>query len=206
MLGYDKLEIDSPAETYEALARYAKTLKGVPGLSCEVGLRRAGGTVTICEAFLENQDPRTHIALDPYGNILYSDIMGAHRSDYTNSMRNETLGDLYRYANDRRLNILFFNLEDSEFYKRFLDGVPVYEEEKRYINQYCFVHIDGQHDLVSVMLAAKFFVPRTPRNGILAFDNVTHYDHNPVHLYLEDNGFKTLEEVHGRRFYRNEQN
>ena len=203
MNGYDKLEIDSPPETYSALSKWAKTLRGIPGMSCEVGLRRGGGTVTICDAFVENDDRRIHIALDPFGNIIYHDKMGPHRSDYTNSMRNETLPDLYRYAADKGINIIFFNLEDSEFYLRFPDGVPIYDQEKRYENQYCFVHVDGQHDSESVAKAAKYFVARIARGGIIAFDNVDHYDHSAIHDFLIQRGYVVLEETYGRRFYRN---
>lgn len=204
MNGFDKLEIDSPPETYEALARWSKTLKGVPGLTCEVGLRRAGGTVTIIDSFLENNDPRTHIAIDPYGNVLYSDIMGVHRSDYTNSMRNETLSALYAYAAQKKVDILFFNLEDSEFYNRFSDGVPVYSEVKQMINEFAFVHIDGQHDVNSVFQAARYFVYRMPKGGIIAFDNTNHYKHIEIENYIAKYGFRLIESVHGRNFYRNE--
>lgn len=197
-----KLEIDSPAEGYDAMSRHIKTLKGVPGLSCEIGLRRAGGTKVMLDAFKANDDPRTHVCIDPYGNIIYNDIVGAHRSDYTNDMRNQTLADLYRYAGDHRLNVLFFNLEDSEFYHRFWDGVPIYEEEKIMVNEYCCVHVDGQHDLPSVMKAAEFFSSRMPRNAVIFFDNTDHYDHSTVHDFLLTKDFTYLEDVVYKKIYR----
>lgn len=196
------LYTDSPIETYAAMKRYVQTLKGVPGLSCEVGLRRAGGTLTMMNGFYENDDHRTHICIDPYGNIPYNDIVGTHRSDYTNKMKNETLSELYRYANDNDMNIIFFNLEDSEFYKRFPDGVPIYSEEKQIINEYCCVHIDGQHDVDSVMKAAVFFSIRMPTGAIIFFDNTDHYEHDTVHTYLENQGFEFLEDVLNKKIYR----
>jgi hypothetical protein len=197
-----KLEIDSPIEGYRAIAKYIQSLKGVPGLSCEIGLRRAGGTVVMLDAFKANNDSRTHVCIDPYGNIIYRDIVGAHRSDYTNDMRNQTLSDLYRYANDQKLNVLFFNLEDSEFYHRFWDGVPIYEEEKKIINQYCCVHVDGQHDIDSVMKAAEFFSIRMPINSVIFFDNTDHYDHDLVHQFLLSKNFEYLEDVAHKKIYR----
>lgn len=199
---YPRLEIDSPPETYEVMRKYAMTLKDVSGLSCEIGLRRGGGTKTIIDAFLENNDKRVHICMDPYGNIIYNDIVGPHRSDYTDDMKNETLAELYRYAFDNRVNILFFNIEDSEFYRRFCDGVPVYNEEKQYINSYCFVHVDGQHDVDSVKLAADFFVPRISVGGIIIFDNTDHYNHNPIHDYMLRNKFLFLEDVLNKKVYK----
>lgn len=201
MNGYD-IEIDSPEEGYVLIDRWIKTLKNVRGMSCEIGVRRAGGTLIITNAFLQNGDPRVHIALDPYGNIPYRDIVGEHRSDYTNGMRNETLTELYRYARDNRLNILFFNLEDSEFFKRFGDGVPVYDEEKRIEFFYSFVHVDGQHDRDSVMLAAQFFLYRLSVGGIIIFDNVDHYDHTDIHKLLTENGFEWQETVVSKAVYK----
>jgi hypothetical protein len=199
---YPRLEIDSPPETYDVMKKYVKTLKGVDGLSCEIGLRRGGGTKTIVDAFLENNDKRVHVCMDPYGNIIYTDIVGPHRSDYTDDMKNETLAELYRYAFDKRVNILFFNIEDSEFYRRFCDGVPVYNEEKQYINSYCFVHVDGQHDVDSVKLAADFFVPRISIDGIIIFDNTDHYNHNPIHEYMLRNKFAFMEDVLNKKVYK----
>lgn len=199
---YPKLEIDSPIETYEVMTRHIKTLKGVEGLSCEIGLRRAGGTKVILDAFMENDDRRVHICIDPYGNIIYNDIVGPHRSDYTDDMRNETLSELYRYAYDNRLNVLFFNLEDSEFYQRFFDGVPIYDQEKIIVNRYCFVHVDGQHDTPSVLLAARFFIPRISVKGIIAFDNTDHYDHLPVHELMITNSFTVVADVMNKKIYK----
>ncbi len=199
---YSRLEIDGQYVTYEVFKKYIHALKDVPGLSCEIGLRRGGGTRIIIESFLENADARPHVCVDPYGNILYNDIGGEHRSDYTNNMRNETIYELYKFAYDKNLNILFFNLEDSEFYYRFGDGVPVYEEEKRIINNYCFVHVDGQHDVRSVTTAAKFFITRLSLNGIIAFDNTDHYDHSSVHELLINNGYTFLEDVLHKKIYK----
>lgn len=199
---FNKLQIDGPYVTYEMMKKYIVTLKNVPGLSCEVGLRRGGGTQIICDTFIENDDKRVHVCMDPYGDILYSDIAGVHRSDYTDVMKNETLAELFSYASQKNVNILFFNMEDSEFYKRFPDGVPVYDKEKYVINIYCFVHIDGQHDLESVLTAAKFFIPRTFKGGFLVFDNTDHYDHTDVDELLITNGYLLVDEAHNKKIYK----
>ncbi len=199
---FNKLQIDSPYETYEMMKKHIRSLSAVPGLSCEIGLRRGGGTQIICDSFLENNNKRVHVCMDPYGDILYNDIAGEHRSDYNDDMKNETLGELFKYAHQKNLNILFFNMEDSEFYKRFSDGVPVYDREKIIVNTYCFVHIDGQHDLKSVLQAAEFFIPRTAHQGILAFDNTDHYNHQPVHDMLINNEYLLIDECFNKKIYK----
>jgi hypothetical protein len=199
---YPNLQIDSPIETYEIMAQHIKTLKGVEGLSCEIGLRRGGGTKVILDSFISNGDMRVHVCIDPYGNIIYNDIVGPHRSDYTDDMKNETLAELYRYAFDNRINILFFNMEDSEFYRRFTDGIPIYDQEKKTVNTYCFVHVDGQHDLESVRLAANFFIPRMSIRGLLVFDNTDHYNHQPIHNLMISNKFIMVDDVLNRKLYK----
>ena len=199
---YNKLQIDSPVEVYEVLRKHINELTTVPGLTCEIGLRRGGGTKFILDCFLENSDSRPHICIDPYGNIMYNDIVGAHRSDYTDNMKNETLSELYKYAYDNSLNILFFNLEDAEFYKRFSDGVPIYNQEKTIVNNYCFVHVDGQHEVIAVRMAATFFIPRMSMNGVLAFDNTDHYDHTTVHELMIRNSFALVDDVVHKKVYK----
>ena len=199
---YPNLQIDSPIETYNVMKDHIKTLKGVEGLSCEIGLRRGGGTKVILDSFMGNEDKRVHICIDPYGNIIYNDIVGPHRSDYTDDMKNETLAELHRYAFDNRINVIFFNLEDSEFYRRFTDGVPVYDQEKIMMNTYCFVHVDGQHDVESVRLAANFFIPRMSIRGLLVFDNTDHYDHSPIHDLMLNSKFIMVDDVLNRKLYK----
>lgn len=198
------LEIDGDRNCYDAMTKYLLELKGVSGITCEVGLRRGGGTVHIINSLIENGDKRTHVSIDPYGTIMYSDIAGVHRTDYTNQMRNQTISDIFKFAYDNEVNLIFFNMEDSEFYKRFSDGVPVYDMEKELVNEYAFVHIDGQHDLESVMIAADFFKDRVSLGGILVFDNTEQYEHDKVDYFLKQNGFTFLENVQPcyRQFYK----
>lgn len=199
---YNKLQIDSPIETYEIFKKYIDELQNVPGLTCEIGLRRGGGTRFILDCFIENNNTRPHICIDPYGNIMYNDIVGAHRSDYTDNMKNETLSELFKYAYDNSLNILFFNFEDSEFYKRFGDGVPIYDQEKKIVNNYCLVHVDGQHEVYAVRMAATFFIPRISLNGIIAFDNTDHYDHTSIHELMIRNSFILVDDVLHKKIYK----
>lgn len=197
---------DAPSSSYKNLINYIPELKGIEGMSIEVGLRRGGGTFEIIEAFLANDDKRPHICVDPYGNIEYYGDGRIIQYDYFNSMRNETIPNLYKYAEYRNVNIIFFNLEDSEFYKRFNDGVPVYDDgKKEIISKYCLAHIDGQHDVNSVDIATNFFIDRLSTKGIIVYDNTDYYDHSQIHYKLLKNNFEVLieESVHSfKKVYR----
>lgn len=185
-----RIEIDGSEECYTELIPFLNSIKDVNGITCEVGLRRGGGSHFIMDTLLKNNDKRTHIAIDPYGSILYTDIKGTHRTDYTNKMKNETLSALFLYAYENDIDFIFFNMEDSEFYQRFSDGVPVYDLEKKVENMFAFVHIDGQHDKKSVLDAATYFIDKISKNGFIAFDNTDHYDHTAVDLLMKSNGYE----------------
>jgi hypothetical protein len=202
----DLLPGDAPPSSYESLIKYIPELKGIEGMSIEVGLRRGGGTLEIIEAFLENNDKRPHICVDPYGNIEYYGHGKIQQYDYFNSMRNETISNLYKYAEIKNVNIIFYNLEDSEFYKRFADGVPVYDDgKKQVISKYCLAHIDGQHDVISVDIATDFFITNLSVGGIIVYDNTDYYEHDIIDDKLLNNNFEILikEELHSfKKVYR----
>jgi hypothetical protein len=202
----DLLPGDAPSESYKSLVKYIPELKGVEGISIEIGFRRGGGTLEIVEAFLENDDKRPHVCIDPYGDIEYWGHGRITQYDYFNSMRNEAISNLYRYADIRGVNIIFYNLEDSEFYKRFADGVPVYDNGIKTIeSKYCLAHIDGQHDVKSVDIATDFFIKNLSVKGVIVYDNTDYYEHEKIHDKLLANNFEVLieEGVHSyKKVYR----
>ena len=73
---------------------------------------------------------------------------------------------------------MFFNLEDTEFFKRFSDGVPVYEDNKRIENKFSLVFIDGPHHTQAVLDAFEYFKDKISPDGQIVFDNYDHYNHD----------------------------
>lgn len=179
-------ERDGHDSCYERLKPYIEKALTSHGATAEVGLRRAGTTKLILDKQIETGLRKPHICIDPYGQIPYSVNERIHDTDYSNQMRNETLAELYSFCRDNQLDLHFFNMEDSEFYKRFPDYVPVYEREKIEIDSYCFVHIDGQHSYEAVLPAAQYFLPRMSKNSYIAFDNTDTYDHQRVEREVSD--------------------
>jgi hypothetical protein len=181
---------------YEILRKAVMQIS-VPGIVCEIGTRRAGSTKVIIDSLVaSNKTSNPLICIDPYGNIPYNhtdDNIG--RCDYTNGMRNETIPDLCEYAYSRLKNFVFFNLGDDEFFKRFGDGVPLYEEEKRIENTYSLVFFDGPHGLKNVIEETEFFFPRTVKGSIFVYDDIVgHYDHDFVEKeYLIPNSWQLIE-------------
>lgn len=177
-------EGDTSPESYDLIKNYAKTIKGVEGITCEIGLRRAMASVSIMQGLIENNDSRAHVCVDPYGDIIIlNDRLygGSIRTgDYTNKMKAETLVSLYDWGHENNQNIIFFQLEDTEFFSRFNDGVPIYNHEKQIVNKYAFVHVDGPHTLAAAEDASKFFLNKMDKNSIIAYDNCDHYDHEYI--------------------------
>lgn len=206
------------SQEYEILVNAASKIKDVPGAVVEIGTRRGGSARLIIDTLEQiNSTNRSMFCIDPYGNIdleitninasihypgkyeVEGDPMSKDKSfptkfDYTNSMRNRIIPSLYFYAYSKGLNFTFFCLEDTEFFKRYADGVPVYDEEKKLENQYAFVFFDGPHTNEAVIEEISFFFDKTPVGGVYVFDDIWMYDHDMIENdYLFKNGFEILE-------------
>lgn len=190
------MEINLPTDSgeYHMLTKGIELSRNVNGLTCEIGLRRGGGTKYILDA-LQRFGKKTHVAIDPYGNIEYEHKEGEIVTlDYTNEMRDECLQNLYAYTRQLSIPFIFFNLEDTEFFKRYADGVPVYNQKKQIVNQYSFVHYDGPHAVAPLQAEIDFFLPRTPVGACWVFDDVKrYYDHDIIEQRLFKEGFNLIE-------------
>lgn len=172
------IDLPGDSQNYEVIAKAVEHSKDVPGLTCEIGLRRGGGTKVIVDTLSRLGIKKAHIAIDPYGNIEYKpDDEHSLRLDYTNAMRDEALPQIYSYCKMKGINFIFFNMEDSEFFERFSDGVPIYNYFKTKINSYSMVHFDGPHDYTSIAYEVQWFGARTPQGGTWVFDDIHDYDH-----------------------------
>lgn len=189
------LETDSG--DYHVLANATKLIHGVSGILCEIGTRRGGSLKIIIDSLLENNDfNRNVIGIDPYGNVPYISSEGALvLYDYTNDMRNETFASLYTYIQNKPVNLLLFVLEDSEFFKRYSDGVPFYFNVKTVIDRYSLVFFDGPHDLQSIFSEMAFFLPRTSIGGIWIIDDIHVVNYDKIKEFLLGNGFVLIEET-----------
>jgi hypothetical protein len=182
---------------YDVLTQAVKAVKGVPGLTCEVGLREGGGSKYMIDALMENQDHgRTHVAIDCYGSMPYTQSEQQQRTDgpYPNEMMSRTLSELYGYVHGKPMQVYFFPMEDTEFFNRFGDGVPVYSgAHKEVLNTYACTYLDGPHSLGSTMVETVFFAARGVPGSVIVYDDVSgYYDHTKIKAYLETIGWKEL--------------
>lgn len=186
-------ELPTDSLNYEVITAGVERVVNVPGLTCEIGLRRGGGSKFIIDALADTGQKKIHIAIDPYGNIEYADTdEHTTRFDYTNDMRDDCLANMYLYCRQKGISFIFFNLEDTEFFNRFADGVPVYNNAKSIENSYSFVHFDGPHAVLPLLLEVAFFNERTPQGAVFVFDDVAQYDHQRVHTYLKSIGWEVF--------------
>jgi hypothetical protein len=195
---------------YHVLINAVKKVKDVPGLTCEIGLREGGGTKYMIDALIENEDlGRTHIAIDCYGSMPYvqsessKNLTHGDRGPYPNEMMKRTLSELYAYVYTKDIEVLFFPLEDTEFFARYGGGVPLYCDAKKYIvNQYAAVYLDGPHSLDTTMAETLFFAERSiPGSTIVYDDVVNYYDHDKVKEWLLANGWNILETSSSKNSY-----
>jgi hypothetical protein len=192
------------SKDYELITRAIEVIPNNKiGMTCEIGLRQGGGTKYIMDALAKSTLPfKVHIAIDPYGNIVYARKEGVdQRMNYTNHMRDESLGHIYKYAMNRGVNFVFINLEDVEFFKRYTDGVPIYSENKHLLNEYIFVHFDGPHQLHLIHEEFIWFNERMTVGSTIVFDDVNGYDHNNLEKYIFKCGWKLLEKTPRKASY-----
>jgi len=210
---------------YEILHNAVLNCKDVPGAIVEIGTRRGGSAKIIIDALESNSDTdRSMFCIDPYGNIeiectnlnltnhyphvekegdpLSTELTKPLRFDYTNTMRNRVIPSLYYYAYSKGINFTFFCMEDTEFFKRFSDGVPVYNDYKNIENTYAFVFFDGPHHNEAVDAETKFFIERSSVGTIFVADDIWMYDHDRFERMIYNNGFALLEKGNIKASYR----
>lgn len=203
---------------YEILAHAAASVgNDVKGAVVEIGSRRGGSAKIIIDALAsKGNTDRSMFCIDPYGHIdidctnlsvtihnpertvegdkMSKDISSKQKFDHDNTMRNRTIPSLYYYGYNAGLNFNFFCLEDTEFFARYVDGVPVYNENKTMLNDYAFVFFDGPHTNEAVIDEINFFASRSPVGAVWVFDDVWMYDHEMIEdKYIFPNGFEVLQ-------------
>ena len=184
--------ITGDSKEYEFFDEAIKLLKDPIGVSIEIGVRRGMGSKCIIDAYRKYHPhiKLKHLGIDPYGDIIYrtSDNDPGMRLDYNNTMKQEALLAILKEYPEFN----FINLEDSEFFKRFSDGYPVYDNEKKLLTQYEIVHFDGPHDTESVMKEVNFFLDRKPKQCVYIFDDIDTHDIDKIGQHLILNNFKEI--------------
>tara|TARA_R110000772_G_scaffold246111_2_gene359726 strand:+ start:509 stop:1108 length:600 start_codon:yes stop_codon:yes gene_type:complete len=191
--------LDEDSLDYDVLRRAALNTVNVAGMACEIGVRRGGSIQHIFTAW--KSSGKTVVAVDPYGDIAYNatDTI-TKRYDYTNAMKHNSMAQIYALAATSGINLIFFNLEDTEFFARFANGVPVYDVEKTINKVYSLVFFDGPHDTTSILTEVEWFASRSVLGAYWVFDDIATYDHNTVENRVLELGFTLVETgIHGRK-------
>ena len=205
--------IQGDSADYDVLWNAAKSIKDVPGLILEIGVRLGKSSFVMVQACAENEDTdRKFIGVDCYGEWAPS---------YTNQMKLEAKATLGVFCALSGVDYTLFELEDTEYFKRYADGVPLYNRtvfdtaEKQYkpedyewkqvCNEYALVHLDGPHRMEDVVLESDFFMQRMAKNGVIVYDDIDKpqkYNHDEFEPTLFDNGFELIEKKGSKASYR----
>lgn len=188
--------MNTDSREYDILRNATECIKNVDGLTCEIGVREGGGTKLILDTLKHSGQKKTHIAIDPFGNIEYAHWETRYEKlDYTNKMKNKMLKNLYTYCHETGMEVLFFPLEDTEFFKRYSDGVPLYNEHKEIVNTYALVFFDGPHTTKIVKEEFDFFKDKIPSGGMIVFDDIDQYPHmTSLDEYIQSENFRIIEQ------------
>lgn len=182
---------------YHLLEQAAFFIRDVEGLSLEIGTREGGSSRIIVDGIVKSNphSTRTHVCIDPYGGIEYEYCDNYTIVDaYSNKYRDLAIPALYKYCAGKPVNFIYYQMTDTQFFKRFSDGVPIYLDGKETIeNRYALVFFDGPHTTKLVMRETKFFASRASSGAMFVYDNVqNYYDHTKVCEYLTKNGWSVL--------------
>lgn len=186
--------MNTDSREYDILGEAAWVVRNVDGLTCEIGVREGGGSKVIMDVTQRSGRPKVHIAIDPFGNIEYEHWeTRKERLDYTNKMKNTMLQNLYAYCSQTGAECLFFPLEDIEFFTRYADGVPIYNDHKTIENRYALVFFDGPHTTELVKMEFDFFKNKIQMGGTVVFDDIDQYPHmEMLDPYILLSGFERI--------------
>lgn len=172
---------------YQILYDAATSIKDVKGIICEIGLREGGGLGVMIMGCVHNHDTdRPFIAIDPYGNIEYKwKDTSIVCFDYDNNMKNRTIKNLSNLCLEHNINFTLYALEDTEFFEKFSNGIPYYNNYKTIYDKYALVHLDGPHTTEDLIKEITFFKDRIEIGGIIVLDDVTgYYNFNEVENFI----------------------
>lgn len=208
----NQVTFESDSSEYELIANAALSIKDVDGLVIEIGTRLGAGIFTAMKNCIENNDKnRFFIGVDPYGSIDYKHGENSQpakdghqiQSDcgFDVDMMNKFLANMYIFCYDTKSYYSHYALEDSEFMRIFEDGVIVYKDCKKIINNYALVIIDGPHDVDSVKTETLFFKDRMSIGGIIVYDDIRDYDHDSIHNILIEENFSLKQRGNNKATY-----
>jgi hypothetical protein len=204
--------ITEDSEDYHVLTNAVEHTRNVPGLICEIGTRAGGSLKHIIDTLvLKSLRPRPIVCVDPYGWIDYPEGNKIVKHDYTNTMRDTCLKDIYGYLGminayprqpENAINVIFQIMEDLEFFERFVGGVPVYDRgSKKVYNNYSLAFLDGPHSAEAVKDEFDFFSARMQTGAAIVCDDIGMYDHGSVEVHMLKNGFEILEKTPRKASY-----
>tara|TARA_R110000851_G_scaffold189020_2_gene339105 strand:+ start:142 stop:747 length:606 start_codon:yes stop_codon:yes gene_type:complete len=200
--------IEGDSLEYEVFEETISNLSNPIGATIEIGVRRGMGSKMIIDSFRKHHPnvKLNHLGIDPYGNIEYNPDE-AHKNvrlDYTNDMKRDALLDFTKEYPEFNLVCL----EDTEFFDRYADGYPIYDQYKIMLSKYDVVHFDGPHDVASILNEVNFFHQRRAKECIFVFDDVQSYPHDKVDVYLKHilQGYKLIHSGNRKAVYLNKSN
>lgn len=194
MVNIESKERQGDSLEYDIFEECIKLLQEPVGATMEIGVRDGFGSKVIIDAWrkIRPNDSLVHIGLDPYGNIDYNgaDNLKNVKYDYTNEMKQDMLVYMSKFYPEFH----FVNLDDKEFFNKFVNGYPIYKNKKTLIHRYDLIHLDGPHDTESVLEEIKWFLPRAAKRCCIVIDDCNAFNLEKIQEYCDQ--FTCLDNPH----------
>ncbi|MDO8659931.1 MAG: class I SAM-dependent methyltransferase [Candidatus Parcubacteria bacterium] len=153
------------------LEEFRSAVSGSRDLICEVGVNRGGSMKSFMDA-LPTDQKNWFISIDPFGSIGYHN--GAYYTDisvYSNKRYRESMKLLYTHADEYNFNYLHLKMTSEDFIDCF-EHLRVYDQCSQKLDKFCFVFLDGSHDLKIVEKEIDFFLNYLTVNGRIVVDDI----------------------------------
>ena len=172
-------------------------------LTCEIGVREGlGSKIIMDEMRNKNHGTNHHVGIDPYGDINYLHFDGdmEHpKTDYTNLMKLRLKKDLIDYP-----NFHLMEMTDQEYMDKYRNGLTVYDDKLKLLDQYTVIHFDGPHRTVDIIREVIFFCDRSHVGTTFCFDDYKLYKMELIGHLCDSYGFRPIKKGKQRYVIRKE--
>ena len=172
-------------------------------LTCEIGVREGlGSKIMMDEMRNKNHGTNHHVGIDPYGDINYLHFDGdmEHpKTDYTNLMKLRLKKDLIDYP-----NFHLMEMTDQEYMDKYRNGLTVYDDKLKLLDQYTVIHFDGPHRTVDIIREVIFFCDRSHVGTTFCFDDYKLYKMDLIDQVCYEHGFRPIKKGKQRYVIRKE--
>lgn len=139
----------------------------------EVGVRAGGSALTLLNAIKDTDPDRYLHTIDPHGSKPYLSRELLIPEMYNDREYRETMFRLSSYCLEHKLSWSHWKMKSLDWCKVYA-GIEFWGDRGQLSDDFCFVHLDGDHNTTVVANELKWFTRRT--RGLIVIDDADQLD------------------------------